>query len=87
MSLNICIHVRLCALVSGLCREDPASACDVNVFIARSLLRMVAGIIRTMDKLGPRVFYVDTDSLIFSWKKRLDASNRLISGELTNELE
>ncbi len=69
--------------------EDPAPACDVNVFIA-SFTTAYGRLefYELMDKLGPRVFYVDTDSLIFSSKKGdwMPQTGSYL-GKLTNELE
>ncbi len=69
--------------------EDPAPACDVNVFIASFTTAYGRlELYELMDKLGPRVFYVDTDNLIFSSKKAdwMPQTGSYL-GELTNELE
>ncbi len=69
--------------------NDPAPACDVNVFIASFTTAYGRlELYKLMDKLGPRVFYVDTDSLIFSLKKDdwMPQTGSYL-GELTNELE
>ncbi len=69
--------------------EDPAPACDVNVFIASFTTAYGRlELYELMNKLGPRVFYVDTDSLIFSSKQGdwMPQTGSYL-GELTNELE
>lgn len=69
--------------------EDPAPASDVNVFIAAftTAYRRLE-LYNLMDQLGPRVFYVDTDSVIFvskdgDWTPKIGA----YLGELTDELD
>ncbi len=78
------------ALVQWCYREeDPAPARDVNIFIASFTTAYGRlELYKVMDRLGPRVFYVDTDSLIFSTKER-DWTPQTGSylGELTNELD
>ncbi len=69
--------------------DDPAPARDVNIFIvsfttAYGRLELY----EFMDRLGPHVFYVDTDSLIFSMKEgEWMPQTGSYLGELTNELD
>ncbi|XP_052426447.1 uncharacterized protein LOC127968976 [Carassius gibelio] len=69
--------------------EDPAPASDVNVFIAAFTTAYGRlELYDLMDQLGPRVFYVDTDSVIFvskdgDWMPKTGA----YLGELTDELD
>ncbi len=69
--------------------EDPAPACVVNVFIASFTTAYGRlELLQIMDRLGLRVFYVYTDSLLFSSKEgewMPQTSSYL--GELTNELD
>ncbi len=69
--------------------EEPAPACDVNVFIASFTTAYgCLELYELMDRLGPHVFYVDTDGLIFSSKegKWIPQTGTYLS-ELTNELD
>ncbi len=78
------------ALVQWCYREeDPAPAWDVNIFIASFTTAYGRlELYKVMDRLGPRVFYVDTDSLIFSTKEgEWIPQTGSYLGELTNELE
>ncbi|KAL0146560.1 hypothetical protein M9458_058191 [Cirrhinus mrigala] len=69
--------------------EDPAPARDVNVFIgAFTTAYGRLELYNYMDRLGPRVFYADTDSLVFiskngEWMPQTGA----YLGELTDELD
>ncbi len=69
--------------------DDPAPVCNVNVFIASFTTAYVRlELYEFMDRLGPRVFYVDTDSLIFSTKEgEWMPQTGSYLGELTNELD
>ncbi len=78
------------ALVQWCYREDdPAPARDVNIFIASFTTAYGRlELYKVMDRLGPRVFYVDTDSLIFSTKEgEWMPQTGSYLGELTNELD
>ncbi len=69
--------------------DDPAPARDVNIFIASFTTAYGRlELYKVMDRLGPRVFYVDTDSLIFSMKEgEWMPQTGSYLGELTNELD
>ncbi len=69
--------------------DDPAPARDVNIFIASFTTAYGRlELYKLMDRLGPRVFYVDTDSLIFSTKEgEWMPQTGSYLGELTNELD
>ncbi len=69
--------------------DDPASASDVNIFIASFTTAYGRlELYKLMDRLGPCIFYVDTDSLIFSTKEgEWMPQTGSYLGELTNELD
>ncbi len=69
--------------------DDPAPARDVNIFIASFTTAYGRlELYKLMDRLGPRVFYVDTDSLIFSTKEgEWMPQTGSYLGELSNELD